>query len=74
MKEYDGMFVAIYDEKVVERGKDPSELREKTLAKGLRLSEVLGGYVSKKPLEFILCLKGNKLEEECLTTNMRSVF
>ena len=51
---YDGMFVAIYKENVVECSKDPAELREKILARGLRLSEVMVEYVSKEPLEFIL--------------------
>jgi len=51
---YDGMFVAIYRENVVECSKDPAELREKILARGLRLSEVMVEYVSRKPLEFIL--------------------
>jgi hypothetical protein len=51
---YDGMFVAIYKENVVECSKDPAGLREKILARGLRLSEVMVEYVSKEPLEFIL--------------------
>ncbi len=51
---YDGMFVAIYKENVVECSKDPAGLREKILARGLRLSEVMVEYVSREPLEFIL--------------------
>jgi len=51
---YDGMFVAVYKEDVVECSKDPAELREKILARGLKLSRVMVEYVSRKPLEFIL--------------------
>lgn len=51
---YDGMFVAVYKESVVEFSKDTAELREKILARGLKLSEVMVEYVSKEPLEFIL--------------------
>ena len=71
---YDGMFVAIHRESVVECSRDPAELRQRIHARGLKLSEVMVEYVSRKPLEFMLCIKGNKVEEECLATNMRTVF
>lgn len=51
---YDGMFVAVHKEGVVESSADPADLRGKILARGLRLSEVMVEYVSRKPLEFIL--------------------
>lgn len=54
VKRYDGMFVAISKEMVVECDGGPAELRRKILAKGLKPSEVMFEYVSRKPLEFIL--------------------
>jgi len=54
VKRYDGMFIAVCKEKVVEFSGDPAELRRKILARGLRLSGVMVEYVSRKPLEFIL--------------------
>lgn len=54
VERYDGMFVAIYKEDVVEYCKDPAELRRKILARGFKMSEVMVEYVSREPLEFIL--------------------
>jgi len=54
VEKYDGFFIAIYKQKVIDYDKSPGELRRKILAKGLKLSEVFVEYVSKKPLEFIL--------------------
>jgi hypothetical protein len=54
VEKYDGMFVAICKRDVVECSRDPAELRRKILARGLKLSEVMVEYVSRKPLEFIL--------------------
>jgi hypothetical protein len=54
VEKYDGMFVAIYKQKIVAFDEDPGKLREKILAKGLSLATVMVEYVSRKPLEFIL--------------------
>jgi len=54
VKEFDGMFVAIHEEMVVEFDEDPARLREKVLKRNLKLSEVMMEYVSKEPLTFIL--------------------
>ena len=54
VEKYDGVFVAIYRQGVIEHAKNPNELRQKILARGLKLSETIVEYVSKKPLEFIL--------------------
>jgi len=54
VERYDGVFVAIYKQGVIEHAKNPNELRQKILARGLKLSETIVEYVSKKPLEFIL--------------------
>jgi len=54
VERYDGLFVAIYKQRVIEHAKNPNELRQKILTRGLKLSETMVEYVSKSPLEFIL--------------------
>ncbi len=54
VEKYDGLFVAIYKQGVIEHAKNPNELRQKVLARGIKLSETMVEYVSKRPLEFIL--------------------
>jgi len=54
VREFDGMFIAVHEERVVEFDEEPAGLREKVLKRGLRLSEVTVEYVSKEPLTFIL--------------------
>ena len=54
IREYDGVFIAIYKKKIIDYAKTPSELRRKILARGIDISKVMIEYISKKPLEFIL--------------------
>jgi len=58
VEKYDGMFIAIYKQEIVAFDEDPGKLREKILAKGLSPMTVMIEYASKKPLEFIMIIRG----------------